>query len=365
MTTKIKVLVTDDSSVVRKLLRELIDNEHDMEVCGVARDGVEALELCKLHQPDVLTLDIAMPRMDGLQALEAVMENRPMPVIMVSKLVQSESDVALKALDLGAFDILQKPSANSLAKDLFRPRLAEKIRSAAQIDIQKMIARRQTPHSISKVSGGAGRLSCLQLSDSILERKCVALGVSTGGPPALARLIANLERPMPPIFIVQHMPEAFTSSFANRLNRQSNLEVVEAADGELVKPDQVYIAPGSDHMKIVKGTSGNRILLCNSEPVNGHRPAVDLLMKSAAEVYGDQCLGVIMTGMGRDGVDGCVAIKNAGGMVLGQDQESSDVYGMNKLALEAGAIDQQFNLSEAAEQITRFLCEGALALQHE
>ena len=359
---KIRVLVVDDSNVVRKLLSELINREPDMEVVGVACDGAEAMTMFMDLVPDVITMDIQMPNVDGLSALEQIINHHPTPVIMISKLVQSESNVALKALDLGAFDFLSKPCANDAARDLFRLRLAEKVRNAASVDIQKLIARRRKAGNSGSLKDEVETYSCLQLSDKLLNKKCVAIGISTGGPPALNSLLSKLRRPMPPIFIVQHMPATFTASFAKRLDQRTDLKVVEASDGELVCADTVYVAPGSDHMLVGNSSAGIAIHLNNDELVHGHRPAVDLMMASVAEVYGNQCLGVIMTGMGRDGVAGCQSIKEAGGLVLGQDQESSDVYGMNKLAFDFGSVDQQFHLVEGPELITRFICKGSLAL---
>ena len=352
---EIRVLVVDDSAVVRSIIAESIAATAGMKVVGTAGDGKKAMEILDALRPDVITLDIQMPNMDGLATLEAILARRPTPVIMVSSLTKLGANVTLDALDRGAVDYLAKPDYGAKTRSALHDELPRKIRTAAQLDVRRILEIRHdrkqrrvedaSPKPPVKKSFGPGPLD--------LVHKCIAIGISTGGPPALASLFESLRPPMPPIVVVQHMPASFTKPLAWRLDSLSELSIREAAHGDLLEPNQVLIAPGGKHLQVRRvGTSVKAVVRCGA-PVSGHMPSADVLMKSVAETFGPNCLGVIMTGMGRDGADGCGAIRAAGGYTLGQDEASSDVYGMNKVAYVAGNIDRQFSLSEAAAVIAR------------
>jgi len=351
---KIRVLIVDDSAVTRQIMSDCIGNTPDMEVVGLAEDGPTGIQLCRSVNPDVVTLDIQMPEMDGLAVLEAILAERPVPVIMVSALTKTGATVTLEALDRGALDYLPKPESSAEAESLLRDELVRKIRLAAGTNVRRVLEirkERKKRQSASRLAQNAAQgipASAQQLAD-----KCIAIGISTGGPPALSKLFESLTPPMPPIVVVQHMPRQFTKPLAWRLNSLSRLSVAEASTGDVLRPNHVLIAPGGRHMELKRQNNLAKVVIRDGEPVSGHKPSVDVLMCSAAEVFGPRCLGVIMTGMGRDGVQGCAAIRAAGGFVLGQDEASSDVYGMNKVAYLEGHVHQQFSLDEAAAVLVR------------
>jgi len=352
---EIRVLVVDDSAVVRAIIADSIAAAPDMKVVGAAGDGRQALEILDAVRPDVITLDIQMPTLDGLATLDAILKRRPIPVIMVSSLTKLGASITLDALNRGAVDYLAKPDYGPKTKAAIREDLPRKIRSAAGTDVRRILQIRQERKE-RKVEGAsqkpAAKKTCtpgpFELSDT-----CIAIGISTGGPPALARLFEALQPPMPPIVVVQHMPPSFTKPLAWRLDGLSELSIREAAQGDLLEPNVVLIAPGGKHLQVRRTGTAVRAVVRGGAPVSGHMPSADVLMKSVAEVFGPNCLGVIMTGMGRDGADGCGAIRASGGYVLGQDEASSDVFGMNKVAYVAGNVDRQFSLGEAAAVISR------------
>lgn len=361
MAEDIRVLVVDDSAVIRSIIADSISETPGMQVVGRAGDGQQALELLDSARPDVVTLDIQMPRMDGLATLDAILARRPLPVIMVSSLTKSGAMVTLDALERGAMDYLAKPDYGQKTRDALREELPRKIRAVAGTDVRRVLQFRaerlqrrsagptqeaakpaiRAPHAVSGTD-------CPSLED-----KCIAIGISTGGPPALTRLFESLRRPMPPIVVVQHMPPNFTKPLAWRLDSVGELEVREAVAGDLLRPNLVLIAPGGKHLEIRRLGKTGKVVIRDGESVSGHKPSVDVMMKSVAQAYSGKCLGIIMTGMGRDGADGCNAIRRAGGYVLGQDEASSDVYGMNKVAYVEGHVDSQFHLRDAADRVTR------------
>ena len=361
----IRVLVVDDSAVVRSIIADSIAATPGMKVVGAAGDGRRALELLDCLRPDVITLDIQMPNMEGLATLDAILARRPTPVIMVSSLTKLEANITLDALDRGAVDYLAKPDYGAKTKAALREDLPRKIRSAAGTDVRRILQirqeRKQRRAAAEKGTGpicrngpkGAWHKLDLSPFPPQLADKCIAIGISTGGPPALACLFESLRPPMPPILVVQHMPASFTKPLAWRLDSLGELSVREAANGDLLEPNHVLIAPGGKHLQVRRLGASAKAVVRAGAPVSGHMPSADALMKSVAETFGKTCLGVIMTGMGRDGVDGCGAIRAAGGYVLGQDEASSDVYGMNKVAYVEGNVDRQFSLSEAAAVIAR------------
>ncbi len=360
---EIRVLVVDDSAVLRQIISDFINQEPGMKVVGKAPDGRRALELAAELQPDVISLDIQMPVMDGLSTLDALLERRPVPVIMVSTLTQRGAAISFDALDRGAIDYVAKPEHGVQQATEFRSELIRKIRMAAGMNVQRIIEirrRRKTPTPVPPVVQKPPEKPPLS-APSKLGNAVLALGISTGGPPALARLFADLQPPMPPILVVQHMPPNFTRALGWRLNSLSKLTIKEAEAGDPLRPNEVLIAPGGLHMRVVRRAGMAQVLLEDSPPVSGHKPSVDVMMMSAAKCFGANTLGIIMTGMGRDGAEGCRAIRAAGGYVLGQDEASSDVYGMNKVAFVEGNVDRQFHLDEAATLITNYVQEKWLA----
>lgn len=359
---EIRVLVVDDSAVVRTIIAESISAAEGMRVVGAAGDGRKALEILDAARPDVITLDIQMPNMDGLATLDAVLARRPVPVIMVSSLTRLGANITLDALDRGAVDYLAKPDYGEKTRSALREELPRKIRAAAGLDVRRILRLRQERKERRAADYGRGAWSTERGAHdktppapssllSALADKCIAIGISTGGPPALSRLFEAIRGPMPPIVVVQHMPANFTKPLAWRLDALSELTIREAATGDLLQPNHVLIARGGSHLQVHGAGKSVKAVVRSGSPVSGHMPSADVLMKSVAETYGANCLGVIMTGMGRDGADGCRAIREAGGYVLGQNQESSDVYGMNKVAFVEGNVDRQFSLDEAAEVI--------------
>jgi two-component system, chemotaxis family, protein-glutamate methylesterase/glutaminase len=365
---RIRVLIVDDSALMRRLLSDLLSSSPEIEIIGTARDGREAVLQAIRLKPDVITLDVEMPEVSGLEALPSLLAVHEAPVIMVSALTQAGADITLQALELGAVDFMPKPERNQLAeiranRDLLiskvlaaaqsrvrRPRRSTSFSSATSITSRTVMRQqpRQPPASVSSpISTSAhGQVS-----------PCLVIGISTGGPQALSQIFPLLAPPMPPILVVQHMPVQFTGIFAERLNRYSSLEVKQAEEGDLVLPDRVLIAPGGRHMVITGHPPRARIALLNEPPVSGHRPSVDVLFQSAARVYQSSVVGLLMTGMGRDGVEGCKAILAARGFTLGQDEGTSVVYGMNKAAFLEGAIRVQFALDDLAgilKDITTF-----------
>ncbi|HKM55999.1 MAG TPA: chemotaxis response regulator protein-glutamate methylesterase [Isosphaeraceae bacterium] len=370
--TRVRVLVVDDSALMRRLLCDLLRSSPEIEVAGTARDGREAVLQAVRLKPDVITLDVEMPEVTGLEALPLLLAAHEAPVIMVSALTQEGADVTLQALELGAVDFMPKPERNQLAEmrassDL----LVAKVLTAAQSRVRRI--RRTTSPSTSTGSSPTTRSGKVAItrsspprprpataerpdkpaepsttnpSTSPFSRICLVIGISTGGPQALSHILPLLTAPMPPILVVQHMIAQFTGVFANRLDHSCSLTIKEAAEGDLVLPNQVLIAPGGRHMMVAGNLPRARIGLCDDAPVSGHKPSVDVLFQSAAKVYQAGVVGIIMTGMGRDGVNGCKTILAAGGFTLGQDEATSVVYGMNKAAFVAGALKAQFALDD-------------------
>ncbi len=351
----IRVMVVDDSAVVRSVIADSITATPGMAVVGSAGDGRQALEILDSARPDVITLDIQMPNMDGLATLDAILARRPVPVIMVSSLTKLGAKITLDALDRGALDYLAKPDYGAKTKAALREELPRKIRIAAGTDVRRILEirrernRRRAERARQKPAGPAVPKAGL----AALADKCIAIGISTGGPPALARLFEALRPPMPPIVVVQHMPPSFTRPLAWRLDSLGELSITEAAPGDPLRPDHVLIAPGGKHLQVQGRPRSAKAMIKDGPPVSGHKPSVDVMMASVAKTFGKDCLGVVMTGMGRDGADGCGAIRAAGGYVLGQDEATSDVYGMNKVAYVEGNVDRQFGLNEAVTVITR------------
>lgn len=354
----IRVMIVDDSPLMREMLRDAVDAQGGMEVVGLCASGQEALETIDRVCPDVVTLDIQMPGLDGLDTLDRLLAKRDVPILMVSSLTQLGASITLEALDRGALDYIGKPEGIAAARQLFGDQLPRNIRLAAGADIRRVIGVRRNRAAARAERGAHHQARRSEAKpgprpsrDGRLADKLIALGISTGGPPALTRLFESLGPPLPPIAIVQHMPAAFTGPLARRLDAISELDIREARDRDPLSENTVYVAPGGKHLTI----KGRTLRVVDGEPVSGHRPSVDVLMSTAAKSYGGNVLGVVMTGMGRDGSDGCGAIRAAGGYVLGQDQATSDVYGMNRVAFLEGNVDQQFSLEDGARRIRKFV----------
>jgi len=341
---KIRVLCVDDSALVRSLMTEIIDSHEDMEVVAVAPDPLVARELIKQHNPDVLTLDVEMPRMDGLDFLERLMRLRPMPVVMVSSLTERNSEVTLRALELGAVDFVTKPKLG-LRDGLmeYSDLIADKIRAAAL----------SRPRPRPAPTGAATPPRRLKSPFSTTE-KLIVIGASTGGTEAIRQVLEPMPANAPAILITQHMPAGFTRSFVQRLDALCDVQVHEAEDGQRVLPGHVYLAPGGvAHMKLARSGANYVVRLDPSEPVNRHRPSVDVLFHSVAQVAGRNAVGVLLTGMGKDGAQGLLAMKQAGAQTYAQDEASCVVFGMPREALLIGAAEQAVPLSEISERLLR------------
>lgn len=338
---KIRVICVDDSALVRSLMVEIINSHPDLEVVATAPDPLVARELIKQHNPDVLTLDVEMPRMDGLDFLERLMRLRPMPVVMVSSLTERNSDVTIRALELGAVDFVTKPKLGLRDGLLeYSDLIADKIRAAA------MSKPRQS--TVPSSSEPRSRL----IHHFSTTEKLILIGASTGGTEAIRQVLEPMPANSPAILITQHMPAGFTRSFVQRLDSLCAVQVHEAEHGQRVLPGHVYLAPGGiAHMKLARSGANYVIELEDSEPVNRHRPAVDVLFRSAAEVAGKNTVGVLLTGMGKDGAQGLLAMKQAGAVTFAQDEATSVVFGMPREALMVGAADEAVPLGEISAKL--------------
>lgn len=339
----IKLLIVDDSAFMRKIVSDIASEIEGLEVVGIARNGLDALEVIPKLKPDIITLDIEMPKLNGLDTLKAIKKDYNIPVIMLSSL--SNTETTIEALQIGAVDFISKPkSLNSDISDL-KIELNEKIKS---ID-----SRKATSNKI--VDGNRNRYNMrVDMKTDNIDKKVdvVLIGASTGGPKALVTLIGNLPRKINvPILIVQHMPKGFTTSFAQRLNKESPVEVLEAENNMLIQRGKVYLAPGDYHMVI----EGNKIKLNTEEKIHGVRPAVDYLFKSGSKEYKDKVLSIILTGMGKDGAKGVEDIKEYGGYNIVQDEESCVVYGMPGSAVATGKVDEVLSLTDISNKLNKLI----------
>lgn len=343
--SKITVLSVDDSALMRQLMTEIVNSQQDMEMVATAPDPLVARELIKQFNPAVLTLDVEMPRMDGLEFLEKLMRLRPMPVIMVSSLTGKGSEVTLRALELGAVDFVTKPQLGLREGMLaYCQVIAEKIRIAAR-------ARLYRPST----SGAPGILNAPPILSS---EKLIAIGASTGGTEALRRVLEPLPAASPAVLITQHMPPGFTHSFAERLNRLCQITVKEAEEGERVLPGFAYIAPGSMHMELGRSGANYQIKLHDSEPVNRHRPSVDVLFNSVARFAGRNAVGVILTGMGNDGASGLLKMRNAKAWTIAQSEATCVVFGMPREAILLEAACEVVDLENISQQMLAHISRG-------
>lgn len=332
---KTKVLIVDDSALIRSVMNEIIRRQPDMEVVGVAPDPIVARELIKQTNPDVLTLDVEMPRMDGLDFLEKLMRLRPMPVVMVSSLTERGSEITLRALELGAVDFVTKPKLSIQSGMLeYAELITDKIRAAATVRVKARTVNQSDPN---RTPGESLPLVRNPLTSS---EKLIVIGASTGGTEAIKEFLVQMPSDCPGILITQHMPEGFTRSFAKRLDSLCKITVREAEGGERVLPGHAYIAPGHSHLQLVRSGANYMTQLDQGPPVNRHRPSVDVLFESVARCAGKNAIGVILTGMGKDGALGMLAMKNAGAYNFAQDEASCVVFGMPREAISVGAAHE-------------------------
>ncbi len=343
---KIKVLIVDDSALIRGVMKEIINSQADMEVVGVAPDPLVARDLIKQTNPDVLTLDVEMPKMDGLEFLEKLMRLRPMPVVMVSSLTERGSEITMRALELGAVDFVTKPKMSIQSGMLeYADLIADKIRVASRANIKPRV---KVPSHTDGTPLAAVR------NPFTSSEKVIIIGASTGGTEAIKDFLIQLPPDCPGILITQHMPEGFTRSFANRLDKLSRISVKEAEGGERVLPGHAYLAPGHSHLLLVRSGANYMTKLDQGPPVNRHRPSVDVLFNSAALSAGKNAVGVILTGMGRDGAAGMLEMKKAGAYNLAQDEASCVVFGMPKEAIAIGATHDVGPLHELPGRVLQF-----------
>lgn len=346
----IRVVIVDDSLTMRKLLRDMLEAEGGIAVVGEAEDAFRAREVIKQQNPDVLTLDVEMPRMNGLEFLEKLMRLRPMPVVMVSSLTTEGAEAALSAIERGAVDFAPKPQGFG-GREQFGDILRRKVRAASQARISAISSRAPAPtarntQGLQSFSGAGG------------GPRLVAIGASTGGVSALGTLLTQLPRGGPPIVIVQHMPPGYTARFADRLKKQTLHDVSEARDGEPLSRGAVRIAPGDRHMTVRDVAGSMRIALSDEDPVQGHRPAADHLFQATAAQFGGSAVGVILTGMGRDGARGITNMRRRGAMTLGEAESTCVVYGMPRAAKEEGGIAEELPLNRIAPRLVQII-EGS------
>ncbi len=349
VTQTIRVLVVDDSSFYRSLLAGIVSETEGLELVGTAVDPFDARGKIKELNPDVVTLDVEMPGMDGIAFLEKIMTLRPMPVIMVSTLTAKGTDTTIRALEIGAVDCVVKPVVNSdAATIIFADELITKIKTAAGARLRWQ--KRQVLPTDEILRGGGRLLASAP--------KLIAIGSSTGGVETLTEILIHLPKEIPPIIISQHMPPGFTAAFATRLDKQCEIHMIEATDGLKLASGIVALAPGGKHLKIAPFSSGFQCVISDDPPVNNHKPSVDVMFDSVNEVAGRHVLGIILTGMGRDGAAGLLRLKQSGAHTIGQDKDSSVVYGMPQAAMQLGAVERELPLSRIAKAIVE-ACFGS------
>ncbi|HJU65622.1 MAG TPA: chemotaxis response regulator protein-glutamate methylesterase [Gemmatimonadaceae bacterium] len=350
--SKRTVLVVDDSAFMRKVVSEIVDGSDDFHVVGTARNGFDALKKIRALDPNIVTLDLEMPELDGLSTLELIMKELPRPVVVLSgAAAERGDDPTIRALELGAVDFVRKPSGPiSLDLAAVRGRLLEALRASCEVNLTGM-----------GLLAGSRDTSVAELPPADGATRVVAIAASTGGPRALAEVIPRLPAGLDAaVLVVQHMPPGFTRSLAERLDQQSHLRVREAVDGERVRHGRAYIAPGGQHLRLRMGEDGPVAALDDSAPIWGVRPSADPLFRSVAELVGAGSVGVILTGMGRDGAAGLRTIRDAGGVGIAQDRDTSIIYGMPQAAVAAGGVDRVLPLDEIARAIVAALTAGGI-----
>ena len=341
---KIKVLIADDSALMRRLLTEILSQDPDIDVVGAVSDAYKAREQIKKLDPDVLTLDIEMPKMDGISFLERLMRLRPMPVVMISAMTEKGADITMKALMLGAVDFISKPKMdieNGLSQ--YGDMIREKVKTAAKSQFSRK----------AELAERAGSNRTLTHSS---HYDIIGIGASTGGVEAINKLLRELPTGLPPIVIAQHIPPVFSASFANRLDSELKIDVTEAKDNEKLLPGHVYVAPGDQHLLVAKQGKDHIARLSNKGPVNRHIPSVEVLFISIAECIGARSIGIMLTGMGNDGALGLLQMKETGATTIAQDEASSVVWGMPREAIEIGAASHVLALEKMPAKIVN-LCD--------
>ena len=349
--SKTRVVVVDDSALVRGLLAEIINRQPDMVCIGAAADPLAAREMIRSLNPDVITLDVEMPRMDGIDFLQRLMRLRPMPVVMVSTLTERGADVTLRALELGAVDFVAKPKIGvadglrQLGEDI-----TDKIRTASKAHVRKLApaAVVTAPHGTAPVASAPAKPANVSPLGRLSTEKIIFIGASTGGTEATREVITQLPPDAPAVMITQHMPPGFTKSYAARLNSLARIRVAEASDGERVLPGHAYIAPGGFHLSVERSGANYIARVRDGDPVNRHKPSVEVLFESAARVVGQNALGVMLTGMGADGARAMKVMRDAGSWNVCQDEASCVVFGMPREAINAGAAHEVLPLSQIA-----------------
>ena len=364
---RIKVLIVDDSAVIRSLLTEILSSDPGIEVVGTAGDPYKAREKIRKLEPDVITLDVEMPKMDGISFLEKLMRLRPMPVVMISSMTQKGADIALRAIELGAFDFIGKPRADIQTAFMdYQEEIILKVKEAAKASSKiKKQSETRAPlkavperRSMTPLAPGP-KLSSDVILDKVHGRQVsgrepiIAIGASTGGTEAIRRILEDLPADMPAIVIAQHIPPVFSESFAIRMDSLSALRVKEAEDEEPIRSGHVYVAPGDRHLLVEKRGPGYICRLNDGPPVNRHKPSVDVLFRSVSNTVGNMAIGVILTGMGADGANGLLEMKESGALTFAQDESSSVVWGMPGESVKRGAVDVVLNLERMAPDLIK------------
>lgn len=361
---KVNVLIVDDSAFMRKFIQDLLSQNQAIQVVGTARNGEDAIKKIKSLQPDVVTMDIEMPKMDGIAALKIIMEKHPVPVVMLSSTTQEGAENTLLAMQYGAVDFIAKPSG-SISLDLHKVKdeLINKVLLASRVQINQLVKMLDREKTTTPLDGKYSKIDIhnkvnhLVINGHSFKKKIVCIGTSTGGPRALQCVLTKLPSEIQaPILIVQHMPAGFTKSLANRLNTLCHVTVKEAEDGDLLKNGYAYIAPGGYHLTVKKVGSSLAIHLDESSPRNGHRPSVDVMFESISQIQDYAKIAVIMTGMGSDGAKGLSKMKKTGIVkAIAESEESAIVFGMPKAAIQTNLVDEVHNVENIAEAILKYV----------
>lgn len=345
---KIKILIVDDSKLARETLQILFRKDPSIEVIGEAEDPYEAVKILKNNTPDLITLDIEMPKMDGLTFLKKIMKQHPLPIIIISSLTLNSSKIALRAMDLGACDVISKPLSLGLNTTNIEKALLERVHIAAESNITY---RNKTMSHSNFRKKSIHKRKDLNISTA---KQFIALGASTGGTEAFANILTQLNTDLPPLVVIQHMPAVFTQNYANRLNKDSIYVVKEAENLEILKNNHIYIAPGGVHTEIQNSNRGYQFKMNNSDFVNHVRPSIDVFFKSCLKTSNPKGVGIILTGMGKDGAQGLLHLKEAGWKTIAQNENSCVVYGMPKAAAELNAAQEILNLNQIAKLLNQF-----------
>ncbi|MDH5432371.1 MAG: chemotaxis response regulator protein-glutamate methylesterase [Gammaproteobacteria bacterium] len=331
---KVRVLIVDDSAFIRVLLTQILENHEDITVVATAEDPYDARDKIKKYKPDVITLDVEMPKMDGLTFLKNIMRLHPLPVVMVSTLTQAGADITMQALNLGAFDFVGKPSTEVKEKlNELSDELTEKVIAASRCNIKAL-----EKEDIEAQTVKSGKYS--------ENYELIAVGASTGGTEAIYSLVSRLPTDLPPIVMAQHIPDVFSTSYAKRLDRECKISVMEVRGPQKLEFGHAYLAPGHMHMQVKRKSDGLWAYLTDGEPVNRHKPAVDVLFDSVLDTVNDKCMAALLTGMGQDGAKGLLRLKEAGAHTIAQDEESSVVWGMPGAAVKLGAAKKIISLQK-------------------